>query len=311
MSIKKPIFWDKKKPNFFSHILLPLTFFIRINNFFLTIFPKKKFNQIKTICVGNIYLGGTGKTPSSILISNELFKSGKRPALIRKFYKDHLDEYQLIRSYNKNLFLDELRQNAINKSINEGYDIAILDDGFQDYKINKDCNILCFNQKQLLGNGFILPSGPLRENLFALKDVHIVLINGEKDKIFENKILSFNKNISIFYTKYVPTNLRNFMGKKLTAVAGIGNPENFFDILDENNLNVSEKLIFPDHYNFSKSEILKIIDKARSEGSKLIMTEKDYFRIEKFNLSEVNYLKMDLKIEEKDQFLKKIMDLYD
>ena len=101
------------------------------------------------------------------------------------------------------------------------------------------------------------------------------------------------------------------MGKKLTAVAGIGNPENFFDILDENNLNVSEKLIFPDHYNFSKSEILKIIDKARSEGSKLIMTEKDYFRIEKFNLSEVNYLKMDLKIEEKDQFLKKIMDLYD
>ena len=101
------------------------------------------------------------------------------------------------------------------------------------------------------------------------------------------------------------------MGKKLTAVAGIGNPENFFDILDENNLNVSEKLIFPDHYNFSKSEILKIIDKARSEGSKLIMTEKDYFRIEKFNLSEVNYLKMDLKIEGKDQFLKKIMDLYD
>ena len=274
------------------------------------IIKKIKFN-IPIICVGNIYLGGTGKTPSSILISNELFKSGKRPALIRKFYKDHLDEYQLIRSYNKNLFLDELRQNAINKSINEGYDIAILDDGFQDYKINKDLNILCFNQKQLLGNGFILPSGPLRENLFALKDVHIVLINGEKDKIFENKILSFNKNISIFYTKYVPTNLRNFMGKKLTAVAGIGNPENFFDILDENNLNVSEKLIFPDHYNFSKSEILKIIDKARSEGSKLIMTEKDYFRIEKFNLSEVNYLKMDLKIEEKDQFLKKIMDLYD
>ena len=274
------------------------------------IIKKIKFN-IPIICVGNIYLGGTGKTPSSILISNELLKSGKRPALIRKFYKEHLDEYQLIRSYNKNLFLDELRQNAINKSINEGYDIAILDDGFQDYKINKDCNILCFNQKQLLGNGFILPSGPLRENLFALKDVHIVLINGEKDKIFENKILSFNKNISIFYTKYVPTNLRNFMGKKLTAVAGIGNPENFFDILDKNNLNVSEKLIFPDHYNFSKSEILKIIDKARSEGSKLIMTEKDYFRIEKFNLSEVNYLKMDLKIEEKDQFLKKIMDLYD
>ncbi len=310
MKIFKPKFWDQR-PGILAYLLFPLSIFFGIVIFIRKkIIKKIKFN-IPIICVGNIYLGGTGKTPSSILISNELFKSGKRPALIRKFYKEHLDEYQLIRSYNKNLFLDELRQNAINKSINEGYDIAILDDGFQDYKINKDLNILCFNQKQLLGNGFILPSGPLRENLFALKDVHIVLINGERDKIFENKILSFNKYISIFYTKYVPTNLRNFMGKKLTALAGIGNPKNFFDILDENNLNVSKKLIFPDHYNFSKSEILKIIDKARSEGSKIIMTEKDYFRIKKFNLSEVNYLKIDLKIKEKDQFLKKIMDLYD
>ena len=310
MKIFKPKFWDQR-PSILAYLLFPFSIFFSIVIFIRKKIAKKiKFN-IPIICVGNIYLGGTGKTPSSILISNELFKSGKRPALIRKFYKDHLDEYQLIRSYNENLFLDELRQNAINKSINEGYDIAILDDGFQDYKINKDLNILCFNQKQLLGNGFILPSGPLRENLFALKDVHIVLINGDKDKIFENKILSFNKHISIFYTKYVPTNLKDFVGKKLTAVAGIGNPENFFDILDENNLNVSNKLIFPDHYNFSKREILKIIDKAQSEGSKLITTEKDYFRIEKFNLSEVNYLKIDLKIKEKDQFLKKIMDLYD
>ena len=101
------------------------------------------------------------------------------------------------------------------------------------------------------------------------------------------------------------------MGKNLTAIAGIGNPENFFDILDENNLNISKKLVFPDHYNFSKSEILKIIDKAQSESSKLIMTEKDYFRIKKFNLNEVNYLKVDLIIKEKDQFMKKIMKLYD
>lgn len=310
MKIFKPKFWDQT-PSILAYLLFPLSIFFGIVIFIRKkIIKKIKFN-IPVICVGNIYLGGTGKTPCSILISNELFKRGKRPALIRKFYKDHLDEYQLIRSYNNNLFLDELRENAINKSINEGYEIAILDDGFQDYKINKDLNILCFNQKQLLGNGFILPSGPLREHLFALKDVHIVLINGDEDKIFENKILGFNKYISIFYTKYVPTNLKDFVGKKLTAVAGIGNPENFFDILDENNLNVSKKLVFPDHYNFSKSEILKIIDKSKSEGSELIMTEKDYFRIEKFNLSEVNYLKVDYIIKEKDQFLKKIMKLYD
>ena len=74
------------------------------------------------------------------------------------------------------------------------YDVAILDDGFQDYKIKKDLNIICFNSNQLIGNGFVFPSGPLREDLSSLTSVDIVVINGEKNKEFERKILDINNN---------------------------------------------------------------------------------------------------------------------
>ena len=96
--------------------------------------------------------------------------------------------------------------------------------------------------------------------------------------------------------------------KKLFAIAGIGNPENFFQILSNNNLEVSKKIVFPDHYKFKKSEILDIIKMAKNNDCKLIMTEKDYFRIKEFNLEEIEFLKVELEIKNKDQLIKKIFE---
>ncbi len=203
------------------------------------------------------------------------------------------------------------RKNAINFAKREGFDTVILDDGFQDYKIKKNINILCFNQIQKVGNGLVLPAGPLRENLSALKDVHVVIINGEKDKNFEQKILKINNNIDIFYSHYSPIEIDKFRNKKLLAVAGIGNPENFFRLLTRNNLNLEKKFIFPDHYKFSKNEILKIIKYAESKKLNVIMTEKDYLRVKHFNLNKIEFLKVDLVIEQKEKFINRILKLYD
>ena len=123
-----------------------------------------------------------------------------------------------------------------------------------------------FNQNQLIGNGLLLPSGPLREGLSSLKNAHIIIINGIKDKLFENKLLNINKRLS-FYSKYTK-NLDQFTNKKLHAIAGIGNPENFFDILEKNNLNIEKKIIFPDHYEFPKNEIENIIGDAEKKTVK-------------------------------------------
>ena len=141
--------------------------------------------------------------------------------------------------------------------------------------------------------------------------MQIILINGNKNTEFENKILNVNKNLSIFYAKYKPENIDEFKNKRLLAVAGIGNPDNFFKILLDNNLNIEKKLIFPDHYEFSKNEIKNIINEAYENEYEIIMTEKDYFKVKNFNLEKIKYLKVSLEINEKERLFKKITKLYD
>ena len=151
-----------------------------------------------------------------------------------------------------------------------------------------------------------MPSGPLRENLNALSNANIVIINGKKNKNFENKILKINNKIKIFYALYKAENLDEFKNKHLLAIAGIGNPENFFQLIVENNLNIKKRLIFPDHYNFSREEITNIVNDSKKNNLHIIMTEKDYFKIKKFEINEVKSLKVKLVIENEKEFINEI-----
>ena len=308
MKINKPKFWDEKK-SLYSFLFFPISLII----IFLTFLRKKiikssKFN-IPIVCIGNIYLGGTGKTPLTIFLAEKFLEKKINPVIIRKNYKTHHDEYAYIKKYFKNLIICTDRKKGILEAENKKFDIAILDDGFQDYSIEKDLNIICFNQKQLAGNGFVIPAGPLRESLNSLKKAHLVIINGKKDIMFEEKLLKINKNLDIFYSNYEIENLNEFKNKKLFAVAGIGNPKNFFDLLSQNNLNVEEKVSFPDHYPFNKNQIDEMISYSKKNNLQIIMTEKDYLRIKNFNISEVKYLKLNLKINEHEKLLDKIVKL--
>ena len=311
MKINKPSFWDTKKFSVISILLIPFSIIYKI----LLIFKRKitkvrKFN-IPIICVGNIYIGGTGKTPSAIFIANELQSKQKNPVIVRKFYKSHFDEHCLTEHYFKNLILDKNRINALKKAENNNFDAAILDDGYQDYRIKKDLNILCFNSNQMLGNGLVFPAGPLREDLNRIKDAHIIIINGAKKIDFERKILDINTKCKIFYSKYSPLNIENFKNNKLMAIAGIGNPTNFFDILSKNKLECSEKLIYPDHYEFSKNVLEDLISLANKKKLKIITTEKDHHRIKHFNLDKIDFLKVKLEIEDKGKFINEILKIYD
>ncbi len=306
MKVLKPKFWDQKY-SLLSFLLLPVSLIFQLLIFIKNKLTKGRAFKIPIICVGNIYIGGTGKTPLSILITKELIKHKKRPALVKKYYSDHADEHKLIRKNLDCLFLNKKRSVAISDAQESNYNLAILDDGFQDYSIYKNLNILCFNSNQLIGNGMTIPSGPLRENINAIKKAQIILINGEKNQLFEKKILSISNELEIFYSKYLPTNIENLKNKKIFAFAGIGNPNNFFNLLLENNLNVQKKAIFPDHYQFKKSEIQDMIDLSIEKNFELITTEKDYLRIEKFGLKKVNCIKVQLEIFEKNKFINRIL----
>ena len=310
MKILKPKFWSEKI-SLFSIILFPfsaiLIFYILLKKKFLKV---KRF-EIPIICVGNIYLGGTGKTPTSILLATELSKLGKNPVILRKYYKNHNDEYSLIKKRFKNLILSKNRTDGIREAEISNFDSIILDDGLQDYGIKKNLNIVCFNSSQLIGNGMVLPAGPLRENLAALKNTQIVIINGAKNEKFEKKILGINDKLDIFYSYYKPLNIKQFTNKKILAIAGIGNPENYFKLLNEYHLDIQKKLVFPDHYEFSKQEIYDILKQAEEENLKILMTEKDYYKVNQYNFDNINYLQVSLEIHNQKKLIDRLTTLYD
>jgi len=306
MKFLKPKFWESRN-NIIAILLRPISLLF----YFLTVLKKsfispKKF-KIPIICVGNIYVGGTGKTPVSIMIANILKANNKNPAIIKKYYKDHEDEHKLINNITNSLILNKNRVAAIEKAERENFDVGILDDGFQDHTIKKTLNIICFNSRQLIGNGLVFPAGPLRERLSSLERAQIVIINGEKNKIFEEKILNISKNIEIFYSEYLPINIEQFKNKKLFAFAGIGNPNNFFELLSKYNLNVQRKISFPDHYEIKKKEIEQITEEAVNNNLDLITTEKDFYRVKDYGFKDLRYLKVDLKIEEKNKFITEVL----
>ena len=305
MKLKKPLFWSKNN-NLYSLILFPFSLLIQLLFFFKNIFLKPKKISIPVICVGNIYIGGTGKTPLSIELVRILKKFNMAPVLIKKFYKDQFDEIDLINSKNIDIIKNSSRYIALKEAEERGFKSIVLDDGFQDHSIYKDLSILCFNEKQLIGNGFTIPAGPLREPLSALRRSKIILINGKKNEDFENKIKSINNEINIFYSKYIAQNSHKFLNENILAFAGIGNPENFFDLLKENNINVEKKISFPDHYNYSKKELDKLLKISKENNLKLLTTEKDFFRIKHFNITDIDYLTIKLEIINEELFEKEL-----
>ncbi len=308
MKFFKPKFWDKNKISLFAILLFPIAFVINvISKFQKKVFKTNSFS-IPVICIGNIYLGGTGKTPLSIEVLSILKNLGKKPAFIKKKYKFVEDEINLQKKYGP-VYTGKKRVNAINEAINNNINVAVLDDGYQDFSIKKDFSIVCFNEKQWIGNGLTIPSGPLREGLASLERANCVVINGRKNSKIENTILQKNKEIKIFYMSYKTQNIDKYKNKKVIAFAGIGNPINFFDLLDNNHINVVEKSNFPDHYNYSDKELQNLIDKAKSKNAILLTTEKDFLRIKKNFSEKINFLKIFVDINNKDEFIKYIKSI--
>ena len=167
-------------------------------------------------------------------------------------------------------------------------------------------SIICFNEKQWIGNGLVIPSGPLRESLAALHRANCVLINGNKNTDIEKKILKNNQEIKIFYFKYKIQDINKLKNEKIICFAGIGNPINFFNLLENNNINILEKKSFPDHYNFSDEVLQNMINRAKEKNAILLTTEKDYYRINESYRKNIKYLKIQVEIENQKQLVEEI-----
>ena len=308
MNLKKPRFWENKKPNLLAYMLLPIAKIIQFLILLKNNQKRTKF-KIKTICIGNIYLGGTGKTSLSIEIKNILEKKNIKSCFIKKLYQNQKDEQMLLKNHGQ-LFLSNKRSDAIKNAEEEGFQVAILDDGLQDKSIEYDTKIVCFNNINWIGNGLTIPAGPLRENINSLKNYNHVFINGNLEDLeyLKKKILNVNPMININVGKYIPENLDEFDIKdKYIIFSGIGNHKTFMSMMKEYSFKILKDFEFPDHYNYKDEDIGKIERWAKELDCKIVTTEKDFLRLRNMNFNNLKFIKSKLKILEEEKFIRSIV----
>ena len=311
MNLKKPDFWTYDKPNFYAYLLSPFSILIQLLN--LLNLKKKTKPKIKTICIGNIYLGGTGKTSLSLKINEILKTKNIKSCFVKKFYQNQIDEQKILRNSGK-LFLSTNRLDALKEAQNENYDIAILDDGLQDRSIIYDKSIVCFNNLNWIGNGLTIPSGPLRENFRNIKNCNHIFINGDLENIdnIKKKILETNPKVNIHIGKYVPENLKKFnINEKYLVFSGIGNHKTFLSMLKKNNFNIIKDIEFPDHYKYSKKDIDKIISISKNYNCKILTTEKDFFRSKNYMSDKIEFISSKLEVLNEKKLFEALTKIYE
>jgi tetraacyldisaccharide 4'-kinase len=310
MKSKKPKFWDYKAPHLYSYLLLPFSIVLNLLSKIQSK-PKLTNPEIKTICIGNIYIGGTGKTSLAIKIKEILEKRDIKVCFIKKFYSNQIDEQKLL-SKNGQLFTSVKRIAALDEAVLQGYQVAIFDDGLQDASIKYDLEIVCFNNLNWIGNGFTLPSGPLREYINNLRLYDNIFLNGNEENLIDikNQIKKINPRININQGKYVPSNINDFNKEyNYLVFSGIGNHKTFINMLKNNNLKIIDDLEYPDHYQYSKKDIYEIVNKAKKYDAKIITTEKDYLRLDSFDKTEILFIKSNLEILDKKNLIQILINL--
>ena len=253
--------------------------------------------------MGNIYLGGTGKTPLTIKIYEILKGLNFKVATVKKNYSDQKDE-QLLLKQKTSLIISKKRKDAIYQGINQNYNVLVFDDGLQDIKVDFNMKFVCFKSKNWIGNGQLIPAGPLREKISSLKRFDAVFLNGSLGNFekIENQIKTINLDIKIFKTFYKILNVQKYnLDLKYLIFSGIGDPSDFKNILLENKFKIARELVFPDHYNYSLKDLEEIQNIAKNESLKIITTEKDFMKIpEKFK-KDIDYLTIDLVIRDEQK----------
>ena len=208
------------------------------------------------------------------------------------------------------LFKSPKRLHAIYQAESDNYEFAILDDGLQDFSLDYDMKIVCFNNLNWKGNGLTIPAGPLRENLNNLKKHQNVIINGNEENlnIIKKNVLEINPKINVYIGKYMPLNLHEFDKKsKYLAFSGIGNHQTFISMLQNYGLNISKNLEFPDHYIYSHEDINKILKISDEINCKIITTEKDFLRLDDKKMNKIKYIKSDLQITDEEKLIGSIL----
>ena len=308
--------WYKK--SIWLYLLYPFSLLMT----FLTNRRRKKYlknlptlkKDVPVIVVGNLTIGGTGKTPLVKHIASQLLNLGYKPGLVSRGYGGNYkktmkveadspvkatgDEAQILSKLNLPFYIDRHRVRAVDTLLsNHDCDVVITDDGLQHYSLKRDIEIVVIDGKRRFGNNLVFPAGPLRESKKRLKDADFIVNNSgptENDEFLMN--ISPSKFVHLNSGRSYPVDQWP-MHKEVHAVAGLGNPGRFFDTLNRLGFKIN-KHPFPDHHKYNTND-LHFLDQHP-----ILMTEKDASKCKHFNNNKIWYLTVDADVT--DSFIEKI-----
>tara|TARA_A100001037_G_C15144729_1_gene635707 strand:- start:3055 stop:4137 length:1083 start_codon:yes stop_codon:yes gene_type:complete len=329
-------------------ILFPFGFVYSVLMFvrrylFDTNFFKSTFLSVPVISIGNISLGGTGKTPVLIWLLRKLIEKNLNPAVISRGYGSSNSNFTLVSDGKGNILtsppasdesvmLSRLFPNVpiitgtdrilsgekVISSFN--VDVVLIDDGFQYLKLKRNFDFLLFHGKNPFGNGRVFPSGILREPISHSKYADAFLVTGEDKEKGEQNLASLNLTVPIFKGEltvehiFCPEQesyfkLEDIKSSRILAFSGIGNPDSFDNILEKQGITIIEHLKFPDHVFYCERNLEKIRKKTQElNPDYMITTQKDVVKLDDFKLGvPLLVLTVKMKIDNSDSLWELIL----
>ena len=313
-----PKFWYEKDflSKFKSYLLSPLSVIWIFLSRIKAILSKPYNSKLKVICVGNLTIGGTGKTPFAISTFKWLKDIGYNPVFLTRGYGGNQIEPMEVKTFHKHkdvgdeaLLLSKIGTTIVSKNRSSGakfieshqsnFDIIIMDDGLQNNQLRKNFNILLVDKNLMFGNEYCIPAGPLRETISSgLLNIDAIIITGNNE-IIDYQHYIFRKKIPIFESIISLQKTLEVNQDKFLAFCGLGNPQKFYKTLEQNGFNLIQTKSFPDHYQYNDTDINSLKKEAKKYKLKLITTEKDYVKINEQNNNLINVASINLTIEDK------------
>ena len=315
--INTPEFWYKKDliSRFKTLLLLPFSIIWILLSLIKRNFAKRYKSHLKVICIGNLSIGGTGKTPFSIQTYKILEILGYKPVFLTRGYRGLTKGPILVnKSHNHKdvgdeaLLLSKVGTTIVSsnrcigakyiENLKKNYDVIIMDDGLQNYQLEQDIKLLLIDKKLLFGNGYCIPAGPLRQTITqGLKKIDAIIFTGDDD--IKDINLNFINNIQNFDTKLEIKNTFKTKQNNFLAFCALGNPIKFFNTLKKNNFKIVLTKSFPDHYEYKNKDINTLKEEADNRNLKLITTEKDYVKIDDKE-NEISVLPIEINFSKAD-----------
>lgn len=317
--INSPKFWYRNDwlSKVLALIIYPLSIIWIIISFIKKKVSKTYRSRLKIICVGNLNIGGTGKTPFAIYTYKILKELGFNPVFLTRGYggkekgpvkvesthqyKDVGDEALLLNNIGPTIVSRDRSLGAkFIENHKYNYDVILMDDGLQNYQLEKNIKFLLVDKNLKFGNKLCVPAGPLREPINQrLKEIDSIILTGNNtdQDIGLRKISDY---ISVFNSSIKIMQSSNIKGNKFLAFCGLGNPDKFYETLEKGGYKVFLTKSFPDHHQYTEEEINHLILKAKNKNLTLITTAKDYVKIiDKKN--EIQVLSIESSFNAKDE----------